>query len=94
MYFIVLHVIAYRSVELLLGTHAFNCFLDYSNCVFTQIRTLAVLLLPNLLSDLLTQEGRARVDIFLPPTPLQPKGPGEGLKAINVVISDGSPLTV
>ena len=33
------HVIAYRSSELLFGTHTFhfNCFFDDHNCVFTQI---------------------------------------------------------
>ena len=41
-----LHVIAYRSKELLFGTHAFNfnCFLDDFNCVFMQISCLSVLL--------------------------------------------------
>ena len=36
------HAIAYRSLELLLGTHTFdfNCFLEDFNCVFTQIRCL------------------------------------------------------
>ena len=40
------HVIAYRSTELLFGTHTFNynCFFDYFNCVFTQIRCLSRLL--------------------------------------------------
>ena len=44
-----LHVIAYRSKEMLFGMHAFNynCFLDYFNCVFTQIRCLSVLLYGN-----------------------------------------------
>ena len=38
-----LHVIAYRSLELLFRTHTFhfNCFFDYFNCVFTQIRCLS-----------------------------------------------------
>ena len=37
------HVIAYRSLELLFGTHTFNfnCFFNYFNCVFTQIRCLS-----------------------------------------------------
>ena len=37
------HVIAYRSLELLFGTHAFNfnCFIEDLNCVFTQIRCLS-----------------------------------------------------
>ena len=37
------HVIAYRSLELLFGTHTFhfNCFFDDFNCVFTQIRCLS-----------------------------------------------------
>ena len=37
------HVIAYRSFELLFGTHTFhfNCFFDDFNCVFTQIRCLS-----------------------------------------------------
>ena len=37
------HVIAYRSLELLFGTHTFhfNCFLEDFNCVFTQIRCLS-----------------------------------------------------
>ena len=37
------HVIAYRSLELLFGTHTFhfNCFVDDFNCVFTQIRCLS-----------------------------------------------------
>ena len=41
------HVIAYRSKELLFGTHAFNfnCFLDDLNFISTQIRCLSVLLL-------------------------------------------------
>ena len=36
-------VIAYRSLELLFGTHAFhfNCFFEDFNCVFTQIRCLS-----------------------------------------------------
>ena len=40
------HVIAYRSSELLYGTHKFNfnCFFDDFNCVFTQIRCLSRLL--------------------------------------------------
>ena len=41
------HVIAYRSKELLFGTHvfSFNCFLDDFNCVFMQIHCLSVMLL-------------------------------------------------
>ena len=41
------HVIAYRSLELLFGTHAFhfNCFFEDCNCVFTQIRCLSRVLL-------------------------------------------------
>ena len=37
------HVIAYRSLELLFGTHTFhfNCFYGDFNCVFTQIRCLS-----------------------------------------------------
>ena len=37
------HVIAYRSLELLFGTHTFhfNCFFEDFNCVFTQIRYLS-----------------------------------------------------
>ena len=37
------HVIAYRSLELLFGTHTFlfNCFCEGFNCVFTQIRCLS-----------------------------------------------------
>ena len=37
------HVIAYRSFELLFGTHTFhfNCFFAYFNCVFSQIRCLS-----------------------------------------------------
>ena len=37
------HVIAYRSLELLFGTHTFhfNCFFDDFNCVLTQIRCLS-----------------------------------------------------
>ena len=37
------HVIAYRSLELLFGTHTFhfNCFFEDFNCVFTQIRCLS-----------------------------------------------------
>ena len=40
------HVIAYRSTEFLLGTHAFdfNCFLVDFNCLFMQICCLSVLL--------------------------------------------------
>ena len=36
-------VIAYRSLELLFGMHAFhfNCFFEDFNCVFTQIRCLS-----------------------------------------------------
>ena len=42
------HVIAYRSTELLFGTHKFNfnCFFDDLNCVFPQIRCLSRLLRP------------------------------------------------
>ena len=41
------HVIAYRSLELLFGTHTFhfNCFFEDFNCVFTQIRCLSRVLL-------------------------------------------------
>ena len=41
------HVIAYRSLELLFGTHTFNfiCFFDDFNCVFMQIRCLSRLLI-------------------------------------------------
>ena len=41
------HVIAYRSVELLFGTHTFhfNCFFEDFNCVFTQIRCLSRVLI-------------------------------------------------
>ena len=37
------HVIAYRSLELLFGTHRFhfNCFFEDFNCVFTQKRCLS-----------------------------------------------------
>ena len=37
------HVIAYRSLELLFGTHTFrfNCFFEDFNCIFTQIRCLS-----------------------------------------------------
>ena len=37
------HVIAYRLLELLFGTHTFhfNCFFEDFNCVFTQIRCLS-----------------------------------------------------
>ena len=37
------HLIAYRSLELLFGTHTFhfNCFFEDFNCVFTQIRCLS-----------------------------------------------------
>ena len=37
------HVIAYRSLELLFGTHTFhfNCFFEDFNCVFTRIRCLS-----------------------------------------------------
>ena len=40
------HVIAYRSLELLFGTHTFhfNCFFEDFNCVFTQIRYLSRML--------------------------------------------------
>ena len=40
------HVIAYRSTELLYGTHTvnFNCFFGDFDCVFTQIRCLSRLL--------------------------------------------------
>ena len=45
-YAMISHVIAYRSTELLFGTHTFNfsCFFDDFNCVFTQIRCLSRLL--------------------------------------------------
>ena len=38
-----LHVIAYRSLELLFGKHTFhfNCFFGDFNCIFTQIRCLS-----------------------------------------------------
>ena len=41
------HVIAYRSTDLLFGTHTFNfnCFFEDFNCVFTQIRCLSRLLI-------------------------------------------------
>ena len=41
------HVIAYRSLELLFGTHTFhfNCFFEDFNCVFTQILCLSRVLL-------------------------------------------------
>ena len=41
------HVIAYRSLELLFGTHTFNfnCFFDDFYCIFTQIRCLSRVLL-------------------------------------------------
>ena len=37
------HVIAYRLLELLFGTHTFyfNCFFEEFNCVLTQIRCLS-----------------------------------------------------
>ena len=43
------HVIAYRSLELLFGTHTFNfsCFFDDFDCVFTQIRCLSRVLYYN-----------------------------------------------
>ena len=46
-YAMTLHVIAYRSLELLLGTHTFhfNCFFEDFNCVFTQIGCLSRVLL-------------------------------------------------
>ena len=38
-----LHVIAYRSLELLFRKHAFNfnCFIEDLNCVFTQVHCLS-----------------------------------------------------
>ena len=41
------HVIAYRSLELLFGTHTFhfNCFFEDFNCIFTQIRCLSRVLM-------------------------------------------------
>ena len=48
------HVIAYRSLELLFGMHAFhlNCFFEDFNCVFTQIRCLSrVLFVKSLKKD-------------------------------------------
>ena len=41
------HVIAYRSTELLFGTHTFNfnCFFGDFNCIFRQIRCLSRLLI-------------------------------------------------
>ena len=41
-----LHLIAYRSLELLLGMHTFNfnCFFDDFNCILTQICCLSRLL--------------------------------------------------
>ena len=46
------HVIAYRSLELLFGTHTFhfNCFFDDFNCVFTQIGCLSRVLFSDLFS--------------------------------------------
>ena len=46
-YAMTLHVVAYRSSELLFRTHAlnFDCFLDDFNCVFMQTRCLSVLLM-------------------------------------------------
>ena len=42
------HVIAYRWLELLFGTHTFhfNCFFEDFNCVFMQIRCLSRVLWP------------------------------------------------
>ena len=42
-YAMTLHVIAYRSLELLFSTHTFhfNCFFEYFNCVFRQISCLS-----------------------------------------------------
>ena len=41
------YVIAYRSLELLFGTHTFhfNCFFEDFNCVFTQICCLSRVLI-------------------------------------------------
>ena len=51
------HVIAYRSFELLFGTHTFhfNCFFDDFNCVFTQIRCLSRVLMPGCVSRCLIE---------------------------------------
>ena len=48
-YAMTFHVIAYRLLELLFGTHTFhfNCFFEDFNCVFTQIRCLSRVLLHN-----------------------------------------------
>ena len=45
-YAMTLHVIAYRSKELLFGTHAFNfnCFLDDLNCVYSYKLSMRIML--------------------------------------------------
>ena len=70
------HVIAYRSLKLLFGTHTFhfNCFFDDFNCVFTQIRCLSRVLFLfifylnlSLMSIVLAREGvQMTVKLFLP----------------------------
>ena len=52
-----LHVIAYRSLELLFGTHTFhfNYFFEDFNCVFTQIRCLSRVLNNNIHFDSVVQ---------------------------------------
>ena len=49
------HVIAYRSLELLFGTHTFhfNCFFDDFNCVFTQILCLSRVLVGGFVNQLI-----------------------------------------
>ena len=51
------HVIAYRSLELLFGTHTFhfNCLFEDFNCVFTQIRCLSRVLSNGLGGDTFTR---------------------------------------
>ena len=50
------HIIAYRSLELLFGTHTFhfNCFFEDFNCLFTQIRCLSRVLFSGIHYSMLT----------------------------------------
>ena len=71
-YAMTLHVIAYRSLELLFGKHTydFNCFFKDFNCVFTQIRCLSrVLMIQNVLTvwfaQIMTFEDDNKTDLHL-----------------------------
>ena len=74
------HTIAYRSTELLFGTHTFNfnCFFYDFNCVYTQIRCLSRLLCHNtsthekpviftVVKPVLSDHSKRRPKLFLRP---------------------------